>query len=78
MTDENTSSLEQLQADYLSKLKQVALAEKGVDIAETEKYVRLIDTEDKEEIEEQAEIIAADVNRKTYIDPNSRTWNPFA
>ena len=74
---ENIRSLAEVQAEYLSKLKQVALAGKGVDIDDTEKYVRLIDAEELTEIEAQAEAIAADVNRKTYINPNSLSWKPF-
>lgn len=72
--------LEDIKEEYNERLKKIALAEAGVDIDEAEKFVRLIDAESTEDIEEQAKVIASDVNKKPYIDPHvdSRSWNPFS
>lgn len=72
--------LEQVKKDYLDKLRKVKLIEAGIDINEVDRYVKYVNVDDEQEIEEQANTIAADANRKpNYINQHvdSRTWKPF-
>lgn len=72
--------LEQIKSDYLTKLKQVKLAEAGIGINEVDNYAKYIDSEDAEQIEKQARAVAADIKREDgYGDvyQDSRIWRPF-
>ncbi len=68
-------------AEYISKLKQVYLIENGVDIDDVEKYEKYInDSENEQEIQQQAQALASDINAKTeYADVHidGTTWKPF-
>lgn len=71
-------------SEYISKLKQLALANAGVDIDEVERYEKyLSDSEDVDELQDQAEVIAADISTtsKAYADAynakSNKTWKPF-
>lgn len=75
-----SEKLEQVKNDYLTKLKKVKLAELGIDIDDVDNYVDYITADNEEEIEKQARLIVADVNRKpNYVDPkvDEKVWKPF-
>ncbi|MBM7717250.1 hypothetical protein MHB50_11330 [Siminovitchia sp. FSL H7-0308] len=75
-----SEKLEQTKADYLSKLKQVKLAEAGVSITDVDIYTKYITGDSPEEIEKQAQAVAADIKReKSYTDVyvDDRSWRPF-
>lgn len=80
---ENISELDTVKAEYLTKLKKVALAEAGVSIDLTDIYSKYIDAEDAEGIKKQAQQVASDINRQDgfadpYQDNTSRVWAPFS
>lgn len=62
-----SEKLEQTKADYLSKLKQVKLAEAGVSITDVDIYTKYITGDSPEEIEKQAQAVAADIKREKVI-----------
>lgn len=71
-------------SEYISKLKQLALADAGVDIDEVERYEKyLSDSGDEDELQDQAQAIAADISTTTkgyvdaYHDKSNETWKPF-
>lgn len=78
--DDKTKELEQVKADYLTKVKQVALIEAGIDFNDVDVYIKYINADDEKEIERQASEIVADIERRNtatnvYID--DRVWKPF-
>lgn len=77
--DEQTSKLEQVKAEYIEKMKKVALIEAGFSVDEAGDYIKFIKGDDEEEIERQALDLIADVKQHvtTSAKPNNGTWKPF-
>lgn len=71
--------MDELQKEYLEKLKTVELLKNGVDIDEVETYSKYITADDKKEIEKQVAGIADDINARQYVDvsTDNSTWKPF-
>ena len=71
--------LEQVKAEYVEKMKKVALIEAGFSIDEAGDYVKFIKADDEEEIERQAMDLIADVKQHvtTSKKPNNNVWKPF-
>lgn len=73
--------LDEIKAEYLTKLKLVKLVEAGVDIDNAEQYVKFITADNEDEITLQAAEIVADINKTpNYVDPKvskDSVWNPF-
>ena len=75
-----SDKLEQAKTEYIDKLKRVKLLEAGVDYSDVDVYVKYLQAEDEEEIEEEAQAIVADIKQHstvqdTYID--ERVWRLF-
>lgn len=77
--DEQTSKLEQVKAEYVEKMKKVALIEAGFSIEEAGDYIKFIKADDEEEIERQAMDLIADVKQHvtTIKKPSKNVWKPF-
>lgn len=71
--------MNELQQEYIDKLKTVELLKNGVDIDNVETYKKYITAEEKKDIEKQANGIAHDTNAKQYVDTtvDSGVWKPF-
>lgn len=82
--DDKTKELEQVKADYLTKVKQVALIEAGIDFNDVDVYIKYINADDEKEIERQASEIVADIKQHNtaqdgYGDLGDNTvWRPFS
>lgn len=77
--DEQTSKLEQVKAEYVEKMKKVALIEAGFSVDEASDYIKFIKADDEEEIERQALDLIADVKQHvtTSRKPSNNVWKPF-
>lgn len=77
--------MKQNKDEYISKMKQLALANAGIDIDEVERYEKYITSEDADDITTEAEDIAKDLQaskHKTYVDAHidkgtSEAWKVF-
>lgn len=71
--------MDELQKEYIEKLKKVELLKNGLDTDIVDNYTKYIKADDKKEIEKQAAGIADDINAKQYVDTvvDSVTWKPF-
>ena len=75
-----SEKLEQARAEYLDRLKRVKLLEAGVDYSDVDVYVKYLQSNEEEEIEQEAAAIVADIKKQstvqdTYID--ERVWRVF-
>lgn len=58
--------MDKLRDEYMSKMKQVALAESGLSLDELERYERyLSDSDNEDELKEQAEALMLDIGGST-------------
>lgn len=75
-----SEELEKAKSEYLLKLRHIKLLEAGVNFDDVERYTKFINAENEEEIENQAQTVAADIKREdNYADvyTDDRTWKPF-
>lgn len=75
-----SEKLEQAKTEYLDKLKRVKLLEAGVDYSDVDVYVKYLQADNVDELEQEAAAIVADIKQQstvqdTYID--ERIWKPF-
>lgn len=79
--NEIKEKLEAAKAEYIEKLKRLALLEQGVDYSDVDNYTKYITAEDEEEIETEAEALADDLKAqntaRTDVYHDRRSFNPF-
>lgn len=77
--EDKTKELKQVKAEYIEKMKKVALIEAGFSIEEAGDYIKFIKADDGDEIERQALELVEDVKQHatTSKKPNNGTWKPF-
>jgi len=79
--DEIKEKLDAAKADYIEKLKRLALLEAGVDYSDVDNYVKYLTADNEEEIAEEAEALAADLKAqntaRTDVYHDRRSFNPF-
>lgn len=79
------SELEKVKSEYLTKLKKVKLVEAGTGIDEADNYIKYINGNNVEEIEQEAQTIVGDLNKKDgfgdvynqRLEQSKNTWRPF-
>lgn len=76
--NEQISKLEQAKAEYIAKMKKVALIEAGFSVDEAGDYIKFIKADDEDEIERQAMDLIADVKQHvTTSKKQNNVWKPF-
>lgn len=79
--EERLSKLEQLKADYASKLKRLALADAGAAYDDLDRYARYLSADDEESLEKQANSVLSDAKAQDryadVYDAQARIFKPF-
>lgn len=76
--DDKLKELEQAKAEYIAKMKKVALIEAGFSVDEAGDYIKFIKADDEDSIERQALDLIADVKQHvTSNKPQNNVWKPF-
>lgn len=76
--EEKLTELERAKAEYIEKIKKVALIEAGFSIDEAGAYIKFIKADEVDEIERQALDLIADVKQSvTSNKPQNSVWKPF-
>lgn len=77
--EEKLTELEQAKAEYIEKMKKVALIEAGFSVDEAGDYIKFIKADNEDEIERQALELVEDVKQHitTSKKQNNGTWKPF-
>ena len=75
-----SDKLEQARAEYIDKLRKLKLLEAGVDYGDVDVYVKYLQADNADELEQEAAAIVADIKQQStvqdaYID--ERIWKPF-
>ena len=76
--DDKLKELEQAKAEYIEKMKKVALIEAGFSVDEAGDYIKFIKADEVDEIERQALELVEDVKQSvTSNKPQNNVWKPF-